>query len=169
MKTQWKARRNPWTPILKPDAPRETLMVLRYLNGESMSEIGRDYGFSREWIRQLLKRAGVESRGQKKFRPMVPGDLLTSRQRRQRRQRARRRKLVNLGRAFVAKHGRHPRQHDEYVSVFGSTYSQIGLLFDPRWAARRPDKPRSGSLYGLRRFQRLIGGTRPERGRYPRG
>lgn len=50
----------------KPD--RNTEIVRRYREGETMEAIGDDYGISRERVRVILARAGVESRGRKDYR-----------------------------------------------------------------------------------------------------
>lgn len=58
-----------------PALLREADMVLRVLGGESMAEVARDYGLSRERVRQLVGRHGVTHTTVPGGRPLDPDEF----------------------------------------------------------------------------------------------
>lgn len=61
-------------PLRKADC-RERIFAERYLAGETLKQIGDDYGITLERVRQVLRRCGVESLGWRRENCKKPHDL----------------------------------------------------------------------------------------------
>ena len=158
---------------------RAMLMGLRYLGGETLEEIGQSFGVTRERVRQILTKTGINPGEFRPVRTLEPFDAVTFRRassaansvRKQNmrssvanpaHRTARRVQLAAL-KALAAYLGRSPTYGElgRALGLRGGVVAQVGRLWTGR-SAHRPKFMQSCTV-GMRRMYRLAGLT-PRRG-----